>query len=280
MKKALFTLYLLGLSIAVSAQAQLQAQVQLPDAKDRKIDQRPAAVSPELASAKDNVPVKKETFAAKMTRIKADGNKIGVAFTCKPLRANPVSGSRPEEGSANAGMNTFGERLDVKGEIDEPAFLNLGNDLVQELNAALGTTDIELIDLTKIPVREVSLLGQKGWLDDYWATKYKIVFVYDVDPQIRAMKDGFGDCNYDIYFFSHVVVTEFAGGPGSKDQDIFTQSPSLGYFTTPTYSQKEVLTDLDAIYAKVKEKLGTELADKIKEKRSADVKKFAEKKLK
>jgi hypothetical protein len=273
-KKLILTFYLLGLSMAAFAQGLSQPQIQLPDAKDRKIDQRPAEVSPELASAKDNVPVKKETFAAKLARIKADGNKIGVAFTCKPLRANPGIGG------GNAGSSTFGELLEVKGEIDEPSFLTLGNDLVQELNEALGTTDIELIDLTKIPVKEVSLLGQKGWIDNYWATKYKIVFVYDVDPQIRAMKDSFGDCNYNIYFFSHVVVTEFAGGPGSKDQDIITQSPSLGYFTTPNYSQKEVLPDLEAIYAKVKEKVGAQLADKIKERRSSDVKKFAEKKLK
>jgi len=236
---------------------------------------RPTSPSADLASAKENIPVKKETFTAKMQRIKSDGNRIGVL-----LRVRPVRVPKPEGSLANS--NTFGESLPIEGEYMDESLKAAGGQIVQELNQALNTNDVELIDLSQIPYRDVKALGVHTKMDDWWATKYKVVFACTLDPQLKAIHDTFMKDKItfkaDLNFICSLIVTEFIGAPTSTKQDIITQIQNLGNFTT-SFSQDEDMNDVKQIYNKLLEKLNTPILEKMKTERVQGVKKLVEKKL-
>ena len=239
---------------------------------DDRFAGRTSTVSPEMASAKDNQPVKKETFTAKMQRIKSDGNKIGVL-----MRVMPVTVPKPTSNST-----TFGESLPIEGEYMDESLASAGPELVKELNEALGTTDIELIDLNKIPYRDVKVLGIQARVDDWWASKFKVVFICTIDPQIKAIHDTFMKDKVkfkaDLNFVCTMTVMEYIGAPTSNKQDIITNVINFGYFTV-SYSQDEDMTDIKQIYTKLLEKLNAPILEKMKTERVQGVKKLVEKKL-
>lgn len=246
--------------------------------KEKLFAGRSATPSSEYASAKDNVPVKKETFAAKMSRIKSDGNKVGVILYLKPVmvpKASPGSSGSSMMMSEAMPSNS----VPVEGEYLDESLLALGGDLVAELNAALGTSDIELIDINTIPYRDHKL----GRLDDWWASKYKVVFAYTVDPRLRTTHEEIeGKMKFaaSINYVNSLVVTEYMGGPGATKQDFLAQILNMGSFVTPTYAQDEDMTDVKEIYEKALGKLEMPVLDKIKAERTDAVAKLVEKRLK
>lgn len=234
---------------------------------------RTSTVSAELASAKDNVPVKKETFAAKLDRIKADGNKVGVILYLQPARVNP-----PEASGDVIGANLI-DFVKVTGEYMDESLKASANEFVEELNQALNVSNFELIDINTIPYRETKF----GRLDDWWASKYKVVFAYSLDPRIRASNEETGGktkFTASLNMIQSLVVREYIGGPGASKQDIITQVLNMGSFVTPTYAQDDQMTDVKAIYDKTLEKLAVPILSKIREERADGVKKLVEKKLK
>lgn len=228
---------------------------------------RSMVVAQEVASAKSNEPVKKETFVAKMQRIKSDGNKVGVL-----IRVEPVRVAEPNATS------TLSQDVKVEGEYMDDSYYSLGSEFVKELNESLGTTDIELIDINKIPYREARVLGQQVRLDDWWATKYKIVFSYNLDPRIRITMNE-SKYNVALNMISSLIVTEYIGDTTSTKQDIITQILNFGSFLSPPYTQEEVVTDIKAAYQKSLERLGMPVLEKVNAERSNEVKKLVEKRL-
>ena len=235
---------------------------------DNLFANRTTTASPEMTSAKDNTPVKKETFAAKVERISSDGNKMGVLINLKPVRqVKPGAQMGPEviieEGAyMDASLNTTAESL------------------TQELNQALGTTNIELIDINKIPYREVKVLGQVTRVDDWWATKYKVVFAYTLDPRLKTEQTETGGktkFTASLNMLASMIVTEYIGNTTATKQDILTQIMNMGSFLTPTYAQEEDMTDVKLMYDKTLEKLGTPLLEKIKTERADGMAKVVKK---
>lgn len=240
----------------------------------KKIDDlfanRTETPSPENASAKDNVPVKKETFAAKLDRIKADGNKVGVILYMEPVRVNP-----PEATSSVAGLTDYTK---VEGEYLDESLKSAANEFVAELNQALNTSIVELIDIKTIPYRQTKL----GRIDDWWASKYKVVFAYTLDPRIRSSNEEIGGkikFTATLNMLQSLIVREYIGGPGATKQDIITQVLNMGSFVTPTYAQDDQITDVKVLYDKVLEKLAVPVLSKIREERADGVKKLVEKRL-
>ncbi len=235
--------------------------------------ERPTTVAPEMASVKDNIPVKKETFGAKMNRIKADGNSIGVY-----LRLEPV------HGSTTAGDTLgFKKPIIIPGEYMDESLVASGAEFVQELNNALGTMGIELIDINKIPYREGSTLGMVSHVDNFWATKYKAVFFFNVDPRIETIRDSFDSppkFNAVLNLVNSLIIMEYIGGPSSKDQDIVATVNNLGTFRSPTFVQQDDIKDLKTIYEKTIQELKMPVLDKMRLSRADGVKKLVEKKLK
>jgi hypothetical protein len=267
---------------AQTIQAKNAGQLAAKEDAKKKLDEQFASRSTtpaaEYASAKDNLPVKKETFAAKMDRIKNDGNKIGVF-----LNVSPVKGKPKPTGSAAGSLTMMNEATQsnevfIDGEYADESLLNLGQGITDELNAALGRTDIELININNVPYRQ----SKFGRLDDWWASKYKLVFIYDVSPKISASKEGgSGKTMFEarLLLSPSLIVKEFIGPPNSDKQDVVAQSIMFGNFTGPALSQGEEIKDIKILYDKLLEKLGTPLPEKIKAERADAVKKFVEKKL-
>lgn len=217
---------------------------------------RPETVSPEIASAKDNVPVKKETFRAKMNRITADGNKIGVYFKLLPARTV----------QQQTGTIALSNVTEVEGVYVDESLRQAGQQFADELNQAYNTTHFELIDISQIPYREVKVLGQKTRIDDWWPTKYKVVFFYTLDPRLEPVSGS--EFTATLNVLQSLVVTEFIGGPTNNKQDILTQILNMGGFRTSPYTQGEELKDPKEIYEKTLTKLGMPVLDKIKTERA------------
>ena len=236
--------------------------------------ERPTTVSPEMASVKDNIPVKKETFGAKMSRIKADGNSIGVYLRLESVHVP----------SAASGVTlSYRQPIDIPGEYMDESLIASGGEFVQELNQALSTSDIELIDITKIPYRDGSVVGMAGRVDNFWATKYKVVFFFNVDPRLETIHDSFDGTqkfNAVLNLINSLVVMEYIGGPTSKEQDIFTTVNQLGTFRSPAFVQKDDIMDVRAVYEKTIETLNMPVLEKMRLSRTDGVKKLVEKKLK
>lgn len=135
----------------MKSQAQANQTQQAADNKQKLDDafaNRSASVSPEMASAKDNVPVKKETFGAKVARIQADGNKIGVRLILQPART-----VQQETGTVQLVNYT-----PVEGTYTDESLLLAGQQFVDELKAQYGASNIELIDINNIPYRDVKVM--------------------------------------------------------------------------------------------------------------------------
>ncbi len=128
---------------------------------------RPATAGAAVASAKPEVTVKKESFKDRLARIKADGNKVGVLVTSKNLVINPYDFG---EGVTKARvLGSYGPLTDLD---------KLATATVNELNAAFGIDVFEAVDYSQIPYKE----AKYGKIDDWWATKYKVIIMYELLP--------------------------------------------------------------------------------------------------
>ncbi|MEQ8301793.1 MAG: hypothetical protein RIB47_00275 [Cyclobacteriaceae bacterium] len=236
---------------------------------------RSATVSPAYASAKDNYPEKKETFAAKLERIKNDGNKVGVLLELKPT-AVPKPASAPGSTMMKE-MMPSGE-LAVEGEYFDESLKSVAQAFSDELNAALGTTDFEVIDINNVPYKDMKM----GRIDDWWASKYKVVFIYTVDPRLTVtQKDVNGAKKHaaSLNMVTSLLAMEFIGPSDSPKQKVVAQVLNMGSFVTPEYVQDEEITDVKEIYLKIAEKLGMSMLEKVNKERADEVKKLVEKKL-
>lgn len=252
--------------------AYLKTEKNKEDAKkqvDALFANRTTTASPENASVKDNVPVKKETFAAKLDRIKADGNKVGVILYLKSVRVNV-----PTDNVAT----TLSDYVQLDGSYVDESLKGAAVEFVTELNQAFNRTDIELIDINTVPYRN----SKFGRLDDWWASKYKVVFAYTLDPRLRTSHEEIGGKTKfasELNMITSLLVTEYIGGPTATKQDFLAQVLNMGSFVTPRYTQDDDMTDVKLIYDKTLEKLGIPLLEKIKTERADAVKKLVEKKL-
>lgn len=132
---------------------------------------RPATAGAAVASAKPEVTVKKESFMERLNRIKTDGNKVGVLVTCGNLVINPGTFS---EGITKA--RVLGSYGPLKG-LDV-----LAKTTSDRLNSGFGVDVFEAVDYSQIPVKE----GKYGKIDDWWATKYKVIVMYELEPSYIA----------------------------------------------------------------------------------------------
>lgn len=252
----------------VKSQEELKAEKQA--AMDKLYANRPSSVSPALASAKDNVPVKKETFDAKIKRIKSDGNKIGVRLILMPARTVQVE----------SGTMQMAPTPQVEGEYMDESLMAAGQQFVDELNQLFNTTDFELIDINTIPYREVKVLGNTTRVDDWWATKYKVVFAYTLDPRLEPGNQNAGgkiQWTVTVNMLQSLVATEYIGPVSSTKQDILTQILNMGGFRTPVYAQEEEIKDPKEMYEKTVAKLGMPILDKVKTERADGLAKVTKK---
>lgn len=223
---------------------------------------RPNKVAPELASSKDNVPVKKETFSGKLSRIKGDGNKVGVWINVLPARSVQ---------NETGGMINY---VSLEGDFLDETLRQAGQQLVDELNAAYNSKDFELIDINKIPYKDVKVMGQQVRVDDWWSTKYKVVFKYTIDPRLEGEnKEVSGKMQLvsSINYLQMLIVTEYNGPSASNKQDNLVQITNFGGYRSPYYTQDEQIKESKEMYEKVISKVEGSVLDQLKAKRTAEM---------
>ncbi len=139
--------------------------------KEDKFAGRPINVPASIASAKPEVTVKKESFKERINRIKTDGNKVGVLVTSKNLVINPEA--FPEGITKAQVMGSYGplSNIDI-----------LANSTAKQLNSGFDVDVFEAVDYSKVPVKD----GKYGKMDDWWATKYKVIVIYEISPYYTA----------------------------------------------------------------------------------------------
>ena len=141
---------------------------------------RPSSPGPEVASDKQNIPAKKETFASKLERYKAEGFKVAVTVTSEPIKTIPQD---PNDNSQLSSRNIMlaGSLPSIKEEI-----MPLVESFVDALNKEFNTDVFEIVDMSIIPYNE----GKWGKTDDWGSTKYKMVIFYNAQAQYSYEQEG------------------------------------------------------------------------------------------
>ena len=126
-------------------------------------------------------------------------------------------------------------------------------------------------------------MGMNTRVDNFWATKYKIVFIITISPLIKASVNESAQKNKHSAFLnlvSSLIFKEYIGNPESTDSDIVAQMPNYGSFSTSSISQNEAFTTIETVYKQIADKQSTSIIDKARQEREQDLKKLIEKKLK
>lgn len=158
--------------------------------RDRPYDGNASVYPPTTVAenSKPNVPPKKEKgLMAKIRRLEADGNKIGIVFLPDYTRVEI-----PDPSASPTGLSTAPDcNMDRDGKADLPAdALGLGEKLVKQLNDGFGTSIFELIDEAQLPQRETTMLGRMIKQGDFANTQYKIAGHFTLQPRYQQTKAG------------------------------------------------------------------------------------------
>lgn len=201
---------------------------------------RPSTAGADVASPKENVIPKKESFKDKIKRYESDGYKMGVAFYSGPIMTKAVPPAGTETGPT--------KQLALKGSLEpmDDELLDLAKDFIAKMNKAYNTDVFEVVDLKKIPVR--SVLGNPS--DDWNATKYKTVFGYTVTPEFDYNK-SMGKYNGDFIINIFVTAMEYYPKKGKPKMSIVLGGKSLGAhrvnYSDETLSKITTVAELNAL---------------------------------
>lgn len=191
---------------------------------------RPLDPSKEVASAKPEVTLKKETFVDRLNRIKADGNKVGVLIRCNNIYVNPGS-----IGGENK-MKVVGSYGPLKG--IEKVALNV----TETLNSGFGVDVFETVDYSLIPVKD----GATGKMDDWWSTKYKMIVIYDITPAYAAINNGSSDFIAYMTVSSEMLLLAAEDNQQTRLKYVTPFASKWGEYKSESY-RKAAYTDFDII---------------------------------
>lgn len=155
------------------------------------MENRPTVASPEIASAKPEVKVKKQKFVGRIDRIKADGNKVGILVNCSNIKVK-----KSQTFASREVVPVFGSFTPIEG-------CNTWAQIVTEkLNNGFSTDVFEVIDIKTIPIKNNNDFKSSDW----WATKYKLVLEYS----ISAYYDAYLESNPDSTIASKQFIAQFS----------------------------------------------------------------------
>jgi len=211
--------------------------------QDEYFANRPDNPLASVASAAPNIPGKKEKFADKINRIQADGNKIGFVFYSEKTFANP-----------NAMDETFKAYRRIEGSL--PAYddmKDLAESMVSELNKSFNTDIIELVDPSTIPYTNGKFMGMPMKMDDWWSSKYKIVFFYKLIPFYEAYDErepGADEHQFKTAFkaITKLEAKEYINGK-KKNEQKFVLKPKI----MESYSSDVVTPDKKTVVTKIED---------------------------
>jgi len=261
-------------------------KAQAKEKYENKKASRPATPPAQIASAKPNVPVKKESFTDKINRIKADGNKVGVQFVNPYVYIKPPANASSTMGSGIGGLSG-GMLSDNKAISNHPKdtlvayteLKELALSFVKDLNTAFDTDAFELIkDVNQIPYRKV--MGSY-LIDDWWATKYKLLMIYNIDTYYELSKQA-ETYRGDFRVTSHLTATEFFLKKGKPSQKSIVSLAAMGNYhkTLKESADHNIKTIADIEDHMAGTVMGSEIYETLLRERKSSFDKFVSKKKK
>jgi len=190
---------------------------------------RPTTPGPDVESSKENIPVKKEIFSAKLQRYKDEGFKVAVILTSGPITTKP---NDPNSTS------TLMSQVILKGNVPtmKDDFAPLVESFVAKLNEAFDTDLFEIVDMKKIPYKETKF----GNVDNWETTKYKMVITYNIDPQYDYSVAGVATREYNAKFIVNLnaPAREFVNTKKGVKTKFPIRMGNMGFYTGKSLDSK------------------------------------------
>lgn len=231
---------------------------------------RPTSAGADVASDKDNVPVKKETFTAKLERYKSYGFKVAVVFYSGEIM------TKAPNPSATTSAST---QKTLKGSI--PSLKNELTPLIEgftaTMNETFGTDIFEVVDMATIPYKALKF----GNVDDWGPTKYKMVMSYSASPVYDYTFSG-GKYSAELTVNLNVVATEYVNDKKGVKMKFPIRAGNLGFYKSASYESETDpgLKSVEELHALVNPPMGADLLMELQKTQDSNMDKFIEKRKK
>lgn len=231
---------------------------------------RPTSAGADVASDKDNIPAKKETFAAKLDRYKADGFKVAVVLYSGEITTKAAA---PSSTTSAVTQITLKEALpSIKSDL-----MPLAEGFTATMNETFGTDVFEIVDMSTIPYKE----AKWGKVDDWGSTKYKMVVTYSVNPVYDYTLSG-GKYSAALTVNLNVIATEFVNEKKGVKMKYPIRAGNLGFFKSAEYETEndpgfKTVSELQTV---VNPPMGADLLAELQKTQDEKMDKFIEKRKK
>lgn len=234
---------------------------------------RPTSAGADVASDKDNVPAKKETFTAKLERYKSEGFKVAVVLGSGPITTKP----QPVQTGSSSSLIT---QITLKGNLPsmEDDFAPLLESFIATMNESFNTDIFEAVDMKTIPYKE----SKFGNVDDWATTKYKMVVGYSVSP-VYDYTAASGKYSAALSVNLHVVATEYINDPKKGVKMKFPiRAGNLGFYKSESYKSDNDpgFKTIDELHKVVNPPMGADLLMELQKEQDSKIPKFLEKRKK
>lgn len=228
----------------------------------------------DVASPKDNVPVKKETFTAKLERYKKEGFKVAVI-----LYSGKIATKAQVSGGAMGP-----QQIMLKGDMPsmENNFLPLVEGFTAKMNETFSTDIFEIVDLKKIPYRE----SKWGKVDNWEVTKYKMVLGYNITPlyDYTFMRGVDGTSKYSAELTVHLNATagEYVNEKKGVKMKYIIRTGNLGHFESDSFVSETDpgIKTIEELHALVNPPMGADLLAELQKLQDKNMPEFIEKRKK
>lgn len=240
-------------------------------AQDDPFAGRPTSPGADIASDKENIPLKKESFSDKLERYKSEGFKVAVVLYSGPITTKPKSTS-----STTTSLTT---QIQLEGSLPSMAkdFAPLVESFVDQMNTAFATDVFEVVNLAKIPFREVTY----GKLNAWESTKYKMVVNYSATPEYDY---SYFDGSYtaSLLINLHVIAREFVNGKKGIKIKYLIRAGNLGFYRSESYKSDNNpgISSIDELNTVVNPPSASDLLMKLQKAQDEKMAKFIEKRKK
>ena len=229
---------------------------------------RALKVSPEIASDKPNVPVKKETFVAKLDRYASEGFKAAVVISVPDSLFS--RGADPNSMGSSA---TTGTVVLYGGIPIDTDFTPIAENFAKAMNEEFNTEVFEVVDDMNIPLKE----GQWRGLD-WSSTKYRMVITYSISL-VYSYTNYMDKYKGVLEVTQRITGTEYVNEKGKVKMKYPIKGGNMGAYNSPAWeseSNPNISRTLE-IHKLVDPPMGAELVAELVKEQNSSMPKFIEK---
>ncbi|MDH5474927.1 MAG: hypothetical protein OEX22_04490 [Cyclobacteriaceae bacterium] len=232
---------------------------------------RPTSPGADVASDKENVPVKKESFTSKLERYKSEGFKVAVVLSSGPVTTKPQP--------VQTGSTSLIKQITLEGNL--PSMENDIKPLVENFTATMNetfSTDVfEIVDMKTIPYKEVKI----GKVDDWGSTKYKMVITYSASPEYDYNLSA-GKYSASLSINLNVTGLEYVNEKGAVKIKYPIRVGNLGFYKSEAYETETdpAFKTIEELHTVVNPPLGAALLTELQKEQDGEMPKFLAKRKK